>query len=98
MGVVVRRYIDFLTIIITYLYSTCISSFFWQQHPYFFVHFKNVFRYLVFVKCNVSINFEQSRRMAQVFFRHNTLQMLEYLVLCIYTMFSSILNTIIVIY
>ena len=28
MGVVVRRYIDFLIIIITYPYSTCISSFF----------------------------------------------------------------------
>ena len=42
MGVVVRRYIDILTIIINFPYSTCIS-FFWQQHPYFFVHFKNVF-------------------------------------------------------
>ena len=41
MGVVVRRYIDILIIIITFHYSTCISSF-WQQHPYFFVHFKNV--------------------------------------------------------
>ena len=38
VGVVVRRYVDFLIIIITYRYSTCIS-FFWQQHPYFFVHF-----------------------------------------------------------
>ena len=27
-------------------YSTCISSFFWQQHPYFFVHFVNVFSVL----------------------------------------------------
>ena len=35
---VVRRYIDILTIIINFPYSTCISSF-WQQHPYFFVHF-----------------------------------------------------------
>ena len=43
MGVVVRRYTDILTIIINFPYSTCISSFFWQQHPYFFVHFKNVF-------------------------------------------------------
>ena len=45
MGVVVRRYIDILTIIINFPYSTCISSF-WQQHPYFFVHFKNVFSVL----------------------------------------------------
>ena len=44
MGVVVlRRYIDILTIIINFPYSSCISSFFWQQHPYFFVHFLNVF-------------------------------------------------------
>ena len=39
VGVVVRRYIDILIIIIYFPYSTCISSFFWQQHPYFFVHF-----------------------------------------------------------
>ena len=38
VGVVVRRYIDIFTIIINFPYSTCIS-FFWQQHPYFFVHF-----------------------------------------------------------
>ena len=38
-------YIDILTIIINFPYSTCISSF-WQQHPYFFVHFKNVFSFL----------------------------------------------------
>ena len=40
--VVVRRYIDILTIIINFPYSTCISSFFGQQHPYFFVNFLNV--------------------------------------------------------
>ena len=40
VSVVVRRYIiDILIIIITFPYSTCISSFFWQHHPYFFVHF-----------------------------------------------------------
>ena len=39
MGVVVRRYIDILTIIINFPYSTCISSFLGQQHPYFFVYF-----------------------------------------------------------
>ena len=46
-GCVVRRYIDILTIIINFPYSTCIS-FFWQQHPYFFVHFfKMFFRSLI---------------------------------------------------
>ena len=34
VGVVIRRYIDILIIIIHFPYSTC-----WQQHPYFFVHF-----------------------------------------------------------
>ena len=42
VSVVVKRYIymiDILIIIITFPYSTCINSFFWQYHPYFFVHF-----------------------------------------------------------
>ena len=33
MGVVVRRYIDILTIIINFPYSTCISSFFGSGIP-----------------------------------------------------------------
>ena len=33
MGVVVRRYIDILTIIINFPYSTCISSFFGCSIP-----------------------------------------------------------------
>ena len=40
VSVVVRRYIiDILIIIITFPYSTCISSFLGQHHPHFFVHF-----------------------------------------------------------
>ena len=31
---------------ITYPYSTCISSFLQQKHPYFFVHFLNVFSFI----------------------------------------------------
>ena len=43
MGVVVRRYIDILTIIINFPYSLVLALF-WQQHSYFFVHLKkNVF-------------------------------------------------------
>ena len=55
---VVRRYIiDILIIIITFPYYTCISSF-WQHHPYFFVHFKNVFSFLsMLFLCNVIIKF-----------------------------------------
>ena len=33
MGGVVRRYIDILIIIITFHYSTCISSFFGSSNP-----------------------------------------------------------------
>ena len=40
VGVVVRRYIDFL--ILLTIYSSCISSF--LQHPYFLLIFFNVFR------------------------------------------------------
>ena len=35
-----------LTININFPYSTCISSFLGQQHPYFFVHFLNAFSFL----------------------------------------------------
>ena len=42
MGVAVRRYIDILIIIITFPYSTCISSFFGSSVPYFFVHLKKI--------------------------------------------------------
>ena len=42
MGVVVRRYIDILIIIITFPYFTCINSFFGSSIPYF-VHFVKVF-------------------------------------------------------
>ena len=43
LGVVLRRYIDFLILLIPY--SSCICTFL-QQHPYFFVHFVNVFTFL----------------------------------------------------
>ena len=44
MGVVVRRYIDILTIIINFSYSTCISSFFGSSIPTSLLIFKNVFK------------------------------------------------------
>ena len=43
MGVVVRRYIDILTIIINFPYSTCISSFFGSSTTSLFI-FKIFFR------------------------------------------------------
>ena len=55
MGVAIRRYIDIFIIIITFPYSTCISSFLGQQHPYLFVHFKNVFSFLFMLfLCNIA--------------------------------------------
>ena len=44
MGVVVRRYIDILTIIINFPYSTCISSFFDSSIPTSLFIFKMFFR------------------------------------------------------
>ena len=42
MGVVVRRYIDFFIRLLISTPPVCIS-YFLQQHPYFFVHFKMFF-------------------------------------------------------
>ena len=44
MGVVVRRYIDILTIIIIFPYSTCISSFFGSSIPASLFIFKMFFQ------------------------------------------------------
>ena len=46
MGVVVRRYIDILTIIINFPYSTCISSLFGSSIPTSLFIFKMFFRSL----------------------------------------------------
>ena len=52
MGVVVRRYIDILTIIINFPYSTCISSFFGSSIPTSFSFFKFYFGlvYVIFLQ------------------------------------------------
>ena len=44
MGVVVRRYIDILTIILNFPYSTCISSFFSSRIPISLFILKMFFR------------------------------------------------------
>ena len=44
VGVVVRRYIDILTIIINFPYSTCISAFFSSSIPTSLFIFKMFFR------------------------------------------------------
>ena len=49
MGVVVRRYIDILTIIINFPYSTCISSFFGNSIPTSLFIFKMFFRSLIVI-------------------------------------------------
>ena len=48
MGVVVRRYIDILTIIINFPYSTCISSFLGSSIPTSLFIFKMFFRSLLY--------------------------------------------------
>ena len=48
MGVVVRRYIDILTIIIDFPYSTCISSFFGNSIPTSLFIFKMFFQSLIY--------------------------------------------------
>ena len=54
VGVVVRRYIDILIIIITFPYSTCISSFFGSSIPTSLFILKMFFRsYLLFL-CNIA--------------------------------------------
>ena len=50
MGVAVSRYIDFLIIIIiTFPYSTCISSFFGSSIPTLFIKKKFSVLYVIFV-------------------------------------------------
>ena len=49
MGVVVRRYIDILTIIINFPYSTCISSFVSSSIPTSLFIFKMFFRICIII-------------------------------------------------
>ena len=49
LGVVVRRYIDFLILIIP---TPLVSFLFYSQHPYFLFIFKNVFRSCSSTFCN----------------------------------------------
>ena len=51
MGVVVRRYIDILTIIINFPYSTCISSFVGSSIPTSLFIFKIFFRSYLYYFC-----------------------------------------------
>ena len=50
MGVVVRRYIDILTTIINFPYSTCISSFFGSSIPTSLFIFLNVFSVFAYIQ------------------------------------------------
>ena len=55
MGVVVRRYIDILTIIINFPYSTCISSFFCSSIPTSLFIFKMFFQSLYYSLLELSL-------------------------------------------
>ena len=53
MGVAIRRYIDILTIIIKFPYSTCISSFFGTSIPTSLFIFKMFFRIYIMCVCSI---------------------------------------------
>ena len=55
MSVVVRRYIDILIIIITFPYSTCISSLFGSIIPISLFILKTFFHSCLLFLCNVII-------------------------------------------
>ena len=57
MGVVVRRYIDILTIIINFPYSTCISSFFSSSIPVLCSFFKCFFGLVIYKGIHVQGNY-----------------------------------------
>ena len=46
LGVVLRRYIDFLILLIP---TPLVSVLFLQQHPYFFVHFLKCFSFFIYI-------------------------------------------------
>ena len=53
MGGVVRRHIDFLIILL--IPTPLVLALFFQHHPYFFVHFLNVFSFLFMLfLCNIA--------------------------------------------
>ena len=59
MGVVVRRYIDILTIIINFPYSTCIRSFFSSSIPTSLFIFKMFFGLVSVIFLQYIANFTQ---------------------------------------
>ena len=60
MGVVVRRYIDILTIIINFPYSTCISSCFGSSIRTLFI-FKMFFRSYIIILSNENLGTSDKR-------------------------------------
>ena len=68
MGVVVRRYIDILTIIIDFPYSTCINSFFGSSIPTSLFIFKMFFSvlFLLFFTHRTFQNVQKNRDPANI--------------------------------
>ena len=58
MGVVARRYIDFLIVLL--ILTPLVLALFLQQYPHFFAHLKNVFKKFLFF---VPIPWLQSKNM-----------------------------------
>ena len=65
MGVGVRRYIDILILIITFPYSTCISSFFGSSIPTSLFIFKMGFSFFNYI-IDRGIGFPRSRKMGGI--------------------------------
>ena len=65
MGAVVRRYIDILTIIINFPYSTCISSFFGSSIPTSLFIFKMFFQSFIYKYSENSDNSTDRRASAR---------------------------------
>ena len=87
MGVIVRRYIDILTIIINFPYSTCISSFFGSSIPTSLFIFKMFFRSLTLKskpflkrgkKNNVTKVHQGCKNYMSVRYRHMSSTLLNY--------------------
>ena len=62
MGFVVRRYIDIITIIINFPYSTCISSFFGSSIPTSLFILKMFFRFVSVIFLQYSKHYSKNIR------------------------------------
>ena len=63
LGVVLRRYIDFLILLIP---TPLVSVLFLQQHPYFFVHLKKCFSFFIYIYILKILAIEHTKKLASL--------------------------------